>query len=87
MRPDGMNFSTPVDPDRWRRPETLWVTILHTDGTRTETSAPRRGVNAEGLTEYAVAVDVPLDQVAGLEADVLPARSTLVVETSGLESA
>ena len=64
------------------QPETVWVTITYRDGRQEQTGAPRRGVNADGLMEYAVAIKGNAMAIADLTVDILPARSTLVLEST-----
>jgi hypothetical protein len=62
-------------------PRTLWVTLIYKDGTTQPAIAtPRKHKTLSGYTEYAVPIDQNADAILSIKVDVLPARSTLVLE-------
>jgi hypothetical protein len=62
-------------------PQSLWVTLVYKDGTtQPAIAAPRRHKTPDGYTEYAVAIDQDADAILSVKVDVLPARSTLILE-------
>lgn len=53
------------------------ATVTLVDGSTLTLPAELDGVDDDGLIRYVLRVDLALDQVAGIEVDLVPARSSL----------
>jgi len=67
-------------PSRERRPDRLHLTLHLLDGGSCVVVARKSGINDEGLVVYAASTEVSLNAVAGFDVDVLPAKSTLLLQ-------